>query len=727
MNEKKQISLNVSLLDIIKLFMIIFLPLTVSMSSIAVSIYYVEVNNRRSIIGTNEAHHIHMLPKSIISDFESVVSDLMILSEQHELQRMLENVEGDHRNDLADTFLTFSKRKRLYDQIRFLDETGMEVVRINFNSGNPYIVPEDQLQFKGDRYYFENAIRLEKEDVYFSPFDLNIEKGEIEQPLTPVIRVGTPVFDSHGLKRGIVILNYLGEKLLNDLEYTYIDSGQVMLLNSDGFLLIGPKPEDEWGFMYEDGSNRMFGNFFPQAWRRISSAESGQFYNSNGMFTFTTVYPILESWKSITNPDRTFEHKTYRQEIKKYYWKIVSHVSPDILNAVSRQVLKKYIFASVIPILVMAIGSWILASIILSRKRAQKELEWSLSETQVAMDKIDGILKSVADGLIVTDLHNNVILMNRAAEDLLGVRLSEVIDRPIDFAIEEKTLREKLIDTLGKKKTGYQFDFELPGNDPDHPRIMRARTSVIHDREGGETGIVTIIYDVTHEREIDRMKTEFISTAAHELRTPLTSIQGFSEILQTREDLGEEEKKKFLSYINNQSLALAQIINDFLDISRLESGRGFSLEKAPCKTGDIIKQVIPYFQEHAPKHRFEVVLPDEPVELTVDKDKVEKVLKNILSNAVKYSPEGGLIRVTGEILEDCYRVSVEDRGIGMTPEQVEKIFDKFYRADFSDAAVEGTGLGMSIVKYIVEAHGGKVWVESELGGKGTTVRFTLPW
>jgi len=325
----------------------------------------------------------------------------------------------------------------------------------------------------------------------------------------------------------------------------------------------------------------------------------------------------------------------------------------------------------------------------------------------------------------VTDIYNRVVLMNRAAENLLGVRFSEALVRPIDFAIKEKMLREKVRETLDKKTTGYQFDFELPTDVPDHPRIMQARTSVIHDKEGKETGIVTIIHDVTHEREVDRMKTEFISTAAHELRTPLTSIQGFSEILLMREDLKAEEKKKYLGYINKQSVGLARIINDLLDISRIESGGGFSLNKVLCNAGEAIKQIIPYFQEQYQKHRFEMILPKESLDLFCDKEKMGQVLKNLLSNAAKYSPEGSLIRVTGETSGDHYQMTVEDQGLGMTPVQVENIFDKFYRVDSSNAAIEGTGLGMTIVKYIVDAHGGKVWVESELG-KGTVVTFTIP-
>ena len=391
------------------------------------------------------------------------------------------------------------------------------------------------------------------------------------------------------------------------------------------------------------------------------------------------------------------------------------------------------------------------------------ELNQALYDSEEARDRTDAILKSVGNGLIVTDMYNNIILMNGAAEELLGVRFSEVIGGPFDFAIEERSLTEKVKDTLDKKKIDYQFDFKLPGDDPKHPRIIHARTSEIKHKSDKQTGIVTIIHDVTQEREVDRMKTEFISTAAHELRTPLTSIQGFSELLITRDDISEEEKNKFLSYINKQAINLAGIVSDLLNISRIESGRGFALNKVKCMAGEAIKQVIPCFQGISSKHKIELVLPDKPVELLIDKEKMEQGLKNLLSNAIKYSPDGGTICLTAKRISDfgfriaeypiadgrlqnacpveceayssgadlkdkkqaAIEISIADQGIGMTPDQVKQIFDKFYRVDASDSAPEGTGLGMTIVKYIVEAHGGKIWIESKLG-KGTTVTFVIP-
>lgn len=361
-------------------------------------------------------------------------------------------------------------------------------------------------------------------------------------------------------------------------------------------------------------------------------------------------------------------------------------------------------------------------------KERTKKLDQSLKDMEEARDQIDGILKSVADGLIVTDTRNNVLLMNRAAENLLGVRLSVAIGRKIDYVIEEKTLREKIKYTLNInniKTTGYQFDFELPGDDPKDLKIMRAGTSVIHNKEGKDSGIVTIIHDVTHEREVDRMKTEFLSTAAHELRTPLTSIQGFSEVLLNKKGLTKKEIKNFLTYINDQAVNLANTVNDLLDISRIESGKGYSLYKVQCDFNEMIKEIISYYDKQVEKHTFKISLSSKTEELFLDKDKIKQVLKNIIDNAIKCSPKGDEIRITCIKENNDFKISIQDQGIGMMSEHVDKIFDKFYRADTSDSAPTGTGLGMTIVKHLVEAHGGKVWVESELG-KGTTVSFTIP-
>lgn len=226
-------------------------------------------------------------------------------------------------------------------------------------------------------------------------------------------------------------------------------------------------------------------------------------------------------------------------------------------------------------------------------------------------------------------------------------------------------------------------------------------------------------------KELDRMKSEFLSTAAHELRTPLTSILGFSEILLTRK-LDEERKNKFLKIINEESMSLSSLINDLLDLSRIESGRGFKISKAPIEIKEIILENINLFKHQTDKHTFKVNLPSDLVKLEADKDKINRVIENLLSNATKFSPEGGEITVSMEKTKDKVKVNISDSGIGIPEKDLPHIFDRFYRADnASSEAIGGTGLGLAIVKYIIESHKGRILAQSKLG-KGSTFSFTLP-
>jgi len=282
------------------------------------------------------------------------------------------------------------------------------------------------------------------------------------------------------------------------------------------------------------------------------------------------------------------------------------------------------------------------------RDLARIQLQEAFVKAEKSRNRVDNILRSITDGLIVTDLENRIILLNPAAETMFGITLEASAGQPLFDLLRDENLQKKFEEAFEVNAGGFSFDFELSWDTSQNPRIMRVRTSEMKGGGGRHSGIITIIFDVTHEQEVDRMKTEFVSTAAHELRTPLTSIQGFSELLLVRDNFSEKERSKYLTYINKQAVVLGKIINDLLDISSIEFGRGFTLNKVPCDAGDTIRQTVPYFEEQYKKHRFEVMLPGEPVELSADEEKVVQVLKNLLSNAAKYSPDGGLIRVIGE-------------------------------------------------------------------------------
>ncbi|MBE8969205.1 GAF domain-containing protein [Nostocales cyanobacterium LEGE 12452] len=394
---------------LIKNFLTVFLPLSALVGVVIGTIYYQQVQTDKVLLKTNELRKVDLQTKVISGDFHSVVSDLMVVSKQNELERILDGVDGQEQA-LSQEFLLISGYKKLYDQIRFLDQSGKEVVRVNFKQGEPVIVPEEKLQVQAKRYWFNDTLRLNQGQVFVSPLDLNIERGQVEQPLKPMIRFGTPVFDRRGQKRGIVVLNYFGAKLLDNFNQAFANaSSQGMLLNADGYWLKGAKPEDEWGFMFPERKNRTFGTAFPQAWQQISQQESGQFQTAEGMFTFTTVYPLVEGQKSSTGAGQAFAPSQNQIDTKSYHWKIVSRVSPETLTTKSNRFLSQLLLLYAGLVGLIGIGSWLLAKASVNRQMAQLELRQSEVELRKLVER-EKILKTRLSSQIRNSLDLNTIL-----------------------------------------------------------------------------------------------------------------------------------------------------------------------------------------------------------------------------------------------------------------------------------------------------------------------------
>ncbi len=362
----------------------------------------------------------------------------------------------------------------------------------------------------------------------------------------------------------------------------------------------------------------------------------------------------------------------------------------------------------------------------------QQQLELQDSNLQLG-----AIFELSPDGLVLFDGDALVRFANPAFFRLTGLAPAAVVGR--DQAALESQLGALCAEPA--LWAGLAPYFEQPsGNgqdgDPIRGRLLALsapRTSVLAvlgRQAGGAHSVVRLLYlrDVTHETEVDRLKSEFVSTAAHELRTPIASIHGFTELLRMRE-YPSERRQQILETIHRNSAAMIRIVNDLLDLSRLEAQRGKDFLRERGDLGEFLRLSL---VDHAPPPgRDAPVAPAElgPLPACFDRGKIVQVLGNLLGNAYKYSPAGGAVQV--QLLRDheagaAGRVgfSVTDAGIGMTPAQVARIFERFYRADPS-GAILGTGLGMSIAKEIVDLHGGSLVVTSA-PGQGTCVSVWLP-
>ena len=262
--------------------------------------------------------------------------------------------------------------------------------------------------------------------------------------------------------------------------------------------------------------------------------------------------------------------------------------------------------------------------------------------------------------------------------------------------------------------------------------LLSAQTIMI----SGEPHILLIIRDITKIKEaeralieIGRLRGEFVSTAAHELRTPLSVVTGYAELMTDSEvsnQFSNEQKNDFLEEIKAKGFVLNQIVEDLLDLNKIDAGLKFGLQFETINPNSLLTKVFEHFRLHSNGHRFCLELsPFNDTEVECDGRRVSQVLENLLSNAIKYSPKGSLVTLTSAYQPERFDFSVVDNGIGMTPEQVEQVFEKFYRVDSSDTAVAGLGLGMSIVKQIIDSHNGSITIESA-PGKGTCVKVQLP-
>lgn len=226
-------------------------------------------------------------------------------------------------------------------------------------------------------------------------------------------------------------------------------------------------------------------------------------------------------------------------------------------------------------------------------------------------------------------------------------------------------------------------------------------------------------------RELNRLKSEIISVASHELRTPLAVITGYSELLQIDDQFTEKNMKEFAAHIIRKAEMMERLIDDLLDLSNIEQGRALNINPERNDLGALATMIVEDYRIKHPKRLFALIFPAEPVEMLFDKVRIEQVFDNLLSNAVKFSPDSAPIEVVGEFQEHLFECRIIDRGIGMSPEQLQHVFDKFYRVDASNTSAGGLGLGMSIVKQIITSHGGDIRLDSK-PGEGTTVTFTLP-
>jgi two-component system sensor histidine kinase VicK len=350
-----------------------------------------------------------------------------------------------------------------------------------------------------------------------------------------------------------------------------------------------------------------------------------------------------------------------------------------------------------------------------------RTLKEAISQNEEEKEKLTSILSNMSDGVIATDGEGKVMLVNRRAKQMLqkepnemvGVEISNLLNMPKQ-KVDELVLGDHpstLLSISDEKELG----------------SIRATFTPIKRRTRGIIGMIVVLYDVTEQEKLDQTRKEFVANVSHELRTPLTTIKSYLEALEDGAWEDTELAPRFLHVTHHETERMIRLVNELLQLSRLDS-RETSLKKEMVNLIEMLEEVSDRFSFQAQQRKIKIELAlDLPIpSVWIDRDQIDQVLDNLVSNALKYTGEDGFVSIHAGVENKMVKISIEDNGVGIPEKELGKIFDRFYRVDKARSRnMGGTGLGLSIAKEIIRSHEGRISIESEVG-KGTKVIFFIP-
>jgi PAS domain S-box-containing protein len=711
----------------------IFLPVALLAGAGLFVLFQIQDESSRSLAGVSEARILDQGRLMILTGLANGPADLRYLAAEPAVGDWLDSNDPARRQVIADDYLVFAREHPAYDQIRLIDAAGQEIVRIDRAPNQPRIVPDAELENKTGRPYVDETLKLGRGQVYESEFDLNVEHGAIEQPLKPTIRFATPIFDGKGRLRGVTVLSYLGQPLLDRLKNLGEGQlGRIALLDRNGYWLLGPNPADEWAFMYPDRQARSFANDDPEAWKLIRDGDaSGNFYSGGNLYTYVRLGPAAS-----VPPVSTAAAKASGPATSLVLLSTRPIVAAGGATAVLRQTR---LVAAGVGFVFLAVVAWAMARQWTTRQADQEAVHRSEA-------RFRGLIESAPDAVIVTDRTGTIVIANAQTKNLFGFEREELIGKPIETLVPERLrpahIGHRIAYQAGPHTRPMRTDLDLRGLRRDGSEFSAAISLspiVIED----DTMIFCDIRDITVAREaegrikelnqdlafrnteletVNRELESFSYSVSHDLRAPLRAIDGFSQALL--EDVGDRldgNAKAHLNRIRGAAQRMGLLIDDLLQLARVTRAE-LAIDRIDLSK--IAGEVVDELKNAAPDRRGEfTIAPD----LLVDGDPrlMRVVLENLLNNAWKFTAKRDTAKVdVGRVdREEGPAYYVRDNGAGFDMNYAGKLFGVFQR--LHDAgSYPGTGVGLATVQRIIRKHGGDIWADAKPEG-GATFYFTL--
>jgi len=599
---------------LLPVFLRFFLPIAVL---VALGAYLMGASQVKSVLAdvrSKESLNVGRGAAALSGAIVEVVRDVRFLSTQNELQRVLESTEPGNLQALAHEYMHFSNAKQLYDQIRWIDETGLERVRVDRLNGHAVNLTGDKLQNKGNRYFFTDTVKLAPGDIFISPLDLNVEGNAIEVPHKPMIRFATPVADTQGMRRGIVIANLYGRELLHAFAAATSDiASRAMLLNGEGYWLKSPAPEDEWGFMFKK-RDLTLAHRAPEAWSQMRATDEGQMVGADGLWTWQSVYPLLEGTTSSTGSADAYQPSQGDVKSRQYVWKSVSHRSAAELRALTQRLWLQTGMVALTVIALFALVCLGLARTWMAKARAEADTRQANAALRVELDRSSELNKKL------THAQNQLLQADRLASiGQLAAGVAHEINTPTGFVHSNlHTLQAYATSLLG----------------------------IANDLEAWLNA------GAPHDDTLDALRTRVQAADLGFLRDDLLAL------LKESSD-GLDRIKK--------------IVGDLKGFARVDTADWADADLNACL--DSALRLIEHEIKHrADIVRDLNPLPG----VRCNAGKLNQVFLNLLLNAAHAIAERGTITLRSRHEGDWVSISISDTGCGIAPENLHRIFDPFY-------------------------------------------------
>ncbi|HIJ91546.1 MAG: PAS domain S-box protein [Desulfobulbaceae bacterium] len=469
-----------------------------------------EIEREINKLRIQEVLNIGLGAGELSRNIEYLTPDLMLIAHHSALITALDDPSPANIAHLEEDFVNICGAKRLYDQIRWIDESGMERVRIDYAENHPIVVATDKLQDKSKRYFFTDTFKLKEGEVFISPLDLNIEHSEIEIPFKPMLRLGTPVFDSQGKKRGIVMLNFYGRILLEAFTRATANIiDHAMLLNAEGYWLKSQNAQDEWGFMFKKSELSMAVRA-PAAWSLIQATDHGQIMQADGLWTWNTVYPLLAGQISSTGAAEAFVPSRASVEAKQYQWKTVSHLSSHRLNAIRQAILFKLAGVAALLLGLVGFGCRKQASVWTARKVAEESLRQSEERWRSIVECEPECVKLIdRDGCLLEMNPAGLAMIQATPDQIVGRQLVELVVE------EDQAAFKEMIEAVFRGETKHLV-FDMIGL---HGRRLTMETTSVPLKDSSSPGGVKALLGVTRDITERKQAEEALRASEERFRT----------------------------------------------------------------------------------------------------------------------------------------------------------------------------------------------------------------